>query len=201
MIFRVGNVTVRLSFYFVALLVIMIILCNEKIIIYSLLSSLIHESGHLFFMCFFKDAPNRVELTLFGMRIDRVNKSSISYKKEIFIALGGIIFNLTFSAVCIVIYAAFGNVVFTEIAAINLIIAAVNSFPVSVLDAGRAVRYALLINKSKEKSEKYADTVSHCFVSVFTVTSVVYLYYYGINLSLIAINVYLIFITIIKKWS
>ncbi len=201
MIFQIGKTRLRLSFSFVALIVLMIILCEERVVLYSLVSSLIHESGHLFIMCILGDVPKNVELTLFGMRIDRAGNIILSYKKEIFIALGGIIFNIVFALLCLALYKIYELPDFLVVSVVNLIIAAVNSFPVSVLDCGRAVKSAFFAVKSRETSEKITENISYIFIVVFAVISTIYIAFYGVNISLIAINLYLFFITIIKKWS
>ncbi len=201
MILSVGRTKFKLSFSFAALLVLMIILCEERIVIYSLACSLIHESGHLFFMYLSGDVPGKVVFTLFGIRIDRTDGGAVSYKKELLIAFGGIIFNTLFALVCLTAYCFTERSDFVIISAVNLIIAAVNSFPVSVLDCGRALHYAFLMRTSKEKSEKYSDTVSAVFTAAFTAVSLLYTVIIGFNISLVCINLYLIFITVIKKWS
>ena len=179
----------------------MLILCEEKIVICSLVSSIVHESGHLFFMCIFDDVPQKVDFSLFGMRIDRANRTSLSYKKEIVIAYGGIIFNLILSVLCFILSAFLNKKILLEISVINLFIAVVNSFPVSILDSGRALRCILIISKGIDSGGYYADIISDCFVIIFTIISTIYLIFYSINISLFAVNLYLIFITIIKKWS
>ena len=88
-----------------------------------------------------------------------------------------------------------------ELTVVNAVIAAINSFPVSVLDFGRALRFVLLIYTDKETSDRYADVVSLCFVCIFTVFTLLYTAFGSINISLIAINLYLILITFKKKWS
>ena len=201
MTFFIGKTVFRLSFSFVALIVVMVILCEDKIIIYSLISSLIHESGHLFFIFLLGDAPKRIELAAFGMRIDRADKPCISYKKEIFIALGGILFNLIICMFCLIINSIRANKILIELAVINAVITVINSFPVSDLDFGKALRFVLLIYTNKETSDRYADAVSFCFVCIFTALAVLYIVFYGVNISLIAINLYLILITVKKKWS
>ena len=112
MIFYIGSIKIKLSFSFVALIVLMIIMCDERTVICSLLSSVIHECGHLFFMCVTTDIPKCIDFTLFGMRIDRNSNTCISYKKEVLVALGGIIFNITFAAAGIILYYFFLGVVF-----------------------------------------------------------------------------------------
>ncbi len=201
MIFHIGKTNLRISFSFIALIVLMILLCEESIVLYSLISSIIHECGHLFFMYFTGDIPLRVDLTLFGMRIDKCNNVHISYKNEFLIALGGIIFNSAVALFCLIVYYKFRSPHLIYVSVINFVIAAVNMFPVSVLDFGRAVRFALLLSCEKEKGEKIADVISLSFVIIFVLFSVFYFIFVKINISLLAVNLYLIFITIIKKWS
>ncbi len=201
MIFQIGKTRFRLSFSFVALIVTMIILCEERIVLCSLVSSIVHECGHIFFMYISGDTPRNIEFTIFGIRIDRNSGVGVSYCKEIIIALGGIIFNIIFAGICYVLYVGNASENYLIFSVVNIIIAAVNSFPVSVIDCGRAVRYAFLIYKDKESSEKYSDCISKIFVIIFTVASSLYFLIFGINISLFAINIYLILITIIKKWS
>ncbi len=198
MIFRLGNTKIKLSFSFVALTVTMILICNEKIVLCSFLSSFIHEFGHLFFMIISGERPEKIEMTLFGMRISRTEKNCTSYKNEILIALGGIVFNFIFAVLFFVMFKLYGIYVFLIISTVNIIVAVVNSFPVSSLDLGRAIRYTL---KYKEINELYFSIISYAFTLVFVAFSAVYTVMYGINISLFAINLYLIFITVIKKWS
>ncbi len=198
MIFRLGKTKIKLSFSFVALTVIMILVCNEEIVLCSFLASFIHECGHLFFMSVSDEKVRKIEMTLFGMRINRIDKSCISYKSEILIALGGIIFNYISAALFYVMFKLYGNSVLLIISTVNIIVAVVNSFPVSALDLGRAIRYTL---KYKELNESYFSIISYAFTLIFVAVSAVYTVKYGINISLIAINLYLIFITVIKKWS
>lgn len=201
MILQFGKTRLKLSFSFVALTALMIIICEERIVISSLLSSFIHEFGHLFFMYISQDVPCNVEFTLFGMRIDKKGCANISYEKEIIIALGGIIFNILSAFVSFIVHISSNSEFFLVLTVVNLIVAVVNSFPVAVLDCGRAIRYALIIKTGKENSEKYTDFISKIFVFIFTIVSLVYFIVYGINISLFAINIYLVSITIIKKWS
>ena len=201
MILQAGKTRFKLSFSFIALIVLMILFYEEKIIVLSLISSFIHESGHLSFMYLFGDSVKSVELTFFGMRIDKNSSTNLSYKKDIIIALGGIIFNLAFAVVCYIIYAAYRLRCFLILSAVNLVIAAINSFPVSMLDTGKALRCCLLLHFSKESADKVSDLISLIFIIVFSAFSVLYFVFYNVNISLFAINIYLILITILKKRS
>ncbi len=201
MILQAGKTSFKLSFSFIALVVLMILFHEEKIIVLSLISSFIHESGHLSFMYLFGDSVKSVELTFFGMRIDKNLSTNLSYKKDIVIALGGILFNLLFAVISYIVYCASNLRYFLILAAVNFVIAIINSFPVSVLDSGKALRCGLLLYLSKESADKISDCISYLFILIFAVFSVFYFIFYNVNISLLAVNLYLIFITILKKRS
>lgn len=198
MIFQICNISIRIAFSFVTLIVTMALVCDEKIIFYSVLSSMIHECGHLFFMCILDEKPSKIEFMLFGMRISRSESRSASYKNEILIALGGIIFNCICSVLLFTAFKISGKSDLLIISLVNIIVAAVNSFPVPSLDLGRAIRYYLEYN---EINESYFTVISYAVTFLFAFFSAIYMVLYGINISLIAVNMYLIFITVIKKWS
>lgn len=201
MILQAGKTSIKLSFSFIALTVLMLLLREEKIILLSLLSSFIHESGHLLFMYLFGDSVKRIELSLFGMRIDKRTAVNISYKKDIAVALGGILFNLVFAVISYITYSISDSEFFLILSAINIIIAVVNSFPVSALDFGKALRCFLHLYLSEESAEIISDRISNVFILVFSSFSVLYSVFYGVNISLSAVNIYLIIITILKKRS
>ncbi len=201
MIFTLSKTNVKLSFSFVALVVLMLLLCDEIIVFLSLISSIVHESGHLFFMSILGDVPEKIELTMFGMRIDRQTTVKVSYKKDVIISLGGIIFNVIFAAVCYILYIFTDCSILLVVITVNIVIACVNSFPVSALDCARALRSLLLIYYDNSECEKITRAVSYIFVVIFFLSSTVYISFCGTNISLIILNVYLIIITVIKKWS
>lgn len=201
MIFRIGKTNIKLSFSFIALIAFMVILCDERIIVFSLIASFLHEFGHLIFLSVFSESPKKLEFSFYGIGIGRSCKAELSYRKEAFIASGGIISNFFFGILFYAAYVFTDTLSFFEISAVNIIVAAINSIPVYTLDCGRVIRYILLTRLESQKAELIAIFISSASLLLFTAFTVVYLSFYGINISIIAINLYLIFITIIKKWS
>ncbi len=201
MIIRHKGIKIRISFAFAAIIVLMLVFFDEDIVIFSVLSSLFHESGHLAFMLLFRDKPDRIELGIFGMRIEKTDGTRVSYQKEILIALGGIAVNLILSGFS---FAAFGiseKGAFLRFGAVNFLMAAVNSIPVSILDAGRGMRFLLLTALDERKSEKISDIISFMSVAVISALALFYTCTIGVNPSLIAVVIYLYIIIILKKRS
>lgn len=201
MTIETGRTSYKLSFSFIAFTVLMMLLLDEKIVFLSLCSSIVHECGHLFFIFAVGDKPKTVELTLFGMRIDRKESANLSYKKEALIASGGIIFNLIFALCCYIIYCVVGKEIFIMLTVVNIVIMLINSIPVHVLDFGRVLRYILLLHFDSEKCEKILIWLSYIFVGIVSAITVLYCIFINMNFSLIAVTLYIISITVIKKWS
>ncbi len=199
--FETADTSFRISFSFIAFVVLMMLLCDEKIVFISLCSSVFHETGHMLFIYFVGDKPKAVELTLFGMRIDRTDHSIFSYKKEALIAAGGIIFNLIFALCCYIIFLTTKNKILFILAVVNIVIASINSVPVRILDAGRIIRCLLLSRFDNEKSETIVDYISYISVILLSAVTLIYCIFVNINFSLIAVTIYILSITLIKKWS
>lgn len=201
MIAEKGNTTYKLNFSFVVLLTLMLILCEEEVVLICFTSSLLHETGHLLFMYIFSEAPSKVEFGAFGIRIERNNYKALSYKKEALVALGGIFVNFVIALFAFFYYYICGSNLAIRISLVNLMIAAVNSVPVNVLDMGRVVECLLLCRFSEEKVGKILGMISFIAVNLSAVFCLVYTFKIGLNVSLIAVTVYLYIVAIIKKWS
>lgn len=195
-----GSAELRLRFSFAAIVTLMLLFCDEKIVLMSLFSSLIHESGHLILMCLFGEKIHYVELSLFGMRIEK-QSSLLSYGKEALIAMGGIILNFLFSLFGFVMYLASKSTDFLFFAVVNGFIALINMIPVKVLDFGRCIHAVLSGRYEEEKSERIMDVLSIACTLILCVICVIYCIMVKVNLSLIAVTVYLCIITFKKKWS
>ncbi len=196
---RTEKTIFELSFSFAALLTVMLLLCDEGVVLLCLLSSFFHEGGHLFFMYLFGDVPEKISLGAFGMRIER--RSFLSCKKEAIVALGGIIFNLVLCCVSAVGYMLTASRYALELIAVNGFVAMLNSIPVGVIDMGRAVECILMSRLTAEKACRIMGIISTVSVVLFTLAFFAYTGYFGFNFSFTAVTIYLIFITIIQKWS
>lgn len=197
---EIGRTELRLRFSFAAVVTVMLLFCEEKIVLMSLFSSVIHESGHLFFMFLSSEKINYVELSLFGMRIEKQSTFQ-SYKKEALSAMGGIIFNFIFAFVSVLICLISGKEDFFVFAAVNGFVALINMIPVRVLDAGRCINCFLSQKYDEETAEKVLDIFSFVFTVFLDAVCILYCSLIGFNISLVAVTVYLNIITFKKKWS
>lgn len=187
---------IRLTFSFFAVITLMFLSAQERIVAVCLLSSLLHECGHLSLMYIFGEKPSEVVFGAFGIRIERFAVSTLSYKKEAVISLGGVIVNFILVSIFF-LYFTFSKSDTALIGAfVNLFVASLNLMPVGVLDAGNFLRYILLVKYDEEKTGKVLSFVSDVTVLVFCVFCIFFTLFVSVNVSLIAVCVYLITINL-----
>ncbi len=199
MIAEIGKTRIKLNFSFVATVTFMLYLCDEKVVLCAFCASLFHESGHLFIMRLFGEAPSNIELGVFGIRIDRPAINCLSYKKEALIALGGIIFNLFAATFFFICYTFLNKEIFLLLIAVNILVALINSVPNEFLDLGRALHFFLLSFLSEQRAEYIIRTLSVIFTALFTLFWLVYSIFVKFNISLSAVTLYLIIMTFKRK--
>lgn len=201
MIAENGKTVFKLNFSFALLVTLMLLLSDESIVIACFISSLLHEMGHLLFLYIFGEAPSEIAFGVFGIRIERRTSKFLSYKKEAIIALGGILVNIVIAIFSFFYYYICNSELALKTALVNLLIVSVNAIPVSVLDMGRVFECLFSSFFSKEKTERIMNIISLVTVIFSLVFTAIYTITIGVNLSLIAVTVYLFIVTIIKKWS
>lgn len=186
------GVRVEFGFSFVLVTTLMLLFFEERIVLLSVLSSLLHEGGHLFMMKLCSEKINRVVFGAFGVRIEKYAFSGISYIKETAIALGGILVNIILLVISFSLYNINENETALIFGVINLLIALMNSVPIGSLDMGRAVKFLLFLRTDEEKAEKISEIISLLFLIAFTVFTVFYCVLIKLNFSLIAVSIYLL---------
>lgn len=198
---NIAGAEIRFSFSFALVLTLMLLFCRQDIVLICTASSMLHECGHLIFMKIFGEGVMCVDFGAFGVRIERQNKQLLSYKKECFIALGGIIINFLLAFLSIIYYYLMKSQQALMFSLINIFIAGFNCVPIAVLDMGRALKCRFLMSYDEDKSERLLGLVSLVFVNFLAVFCCVYTAFISVNFSLIAVTAYLYVITLFKKWS
>ena len=197
----VGSTRYKIDFTFAFTVTLMLLFCHSQTVILCLMSSTLHEAGHLILMYASGQKVTSVTFGAFGVRIDRQNSSAISYKNEAVIAFGGIGVNLLVALISAVYY-NFTHCNFAiSLTAVNIFIALFNSIPIDTLDMGRVLRYTLLCLYDETKCNTILNILSVFTVNILAVTTIIYSIKFTVNPSLIAVTVYLYVITLFKKWS
>lgn len=195
---KLRKISIEFGFSFVLVTTLMLLFFEEKIVILSVLSSILHEFGHLFVMKLCNEKIEKVVFGAFGVRIEKYAFSGISYIKETAIALGGIAVNLILLFVSFLIYCVSDIETALVFGLINLLIALMNSMPVGSLDMGRAIKSLLLLKTDEEKAQKICEIISFVFFILFLAFTVLYCAFIRVNFSLIAVCIYLLSETELK---
>ena len=196
-----GETQYKIDFTFALTVSLMLLLCSSDTVIISLLSSVLHEFGHLSFMFFFRQRVEKVTFGAFGVRIDRQITIALSYEKEAVIAIGGVLVNFIIAISGAVYYYVSGSDFSLKLTAVNIIIAIFNMIPIDTLDMGRVLRYTLLCRIDENKCDRILSVISMAFVNLLAIGCLAVNVLVGFNLSLIIVTVYLYVITLFKKWS
>lgn len=189
------------TFSFFAVVCITLLMTEGGSAAACLLSSFLHEFGHLFLLSIFKNPAKKVVLGGFGMRIEERNEKFLSYKKEALVSLGGIFVNLILAFFGFVLWKLYSNKTYIVFTIVNIFIAAFNSIPVSVLDYGRFLRYILLVHFQEEKVNAILKRISFLSVALFCAFTVIYTAFFSVNFSLIAVCVYLLMLKFKERWK
>ena len=197
----INDTRYRVDFTFSLTVTLMLLFCQEDTVIICLMSSLLHEAGHIALMHLFHQKITDVTFGAFGVRINRLSTANLSYKKEAIIAFGGIGINFLIAFAGIIYYYLRGSDFALKLTAVNVFIALFNMIPIDTLDIGRVLRYTLLCCYDENKSDRILDIVSAVSVNFLAVGCVVYTFGFAVNPSLIAVTIYLYVITLFKKWS
>ena len=189
--FRIFEIDFEITFLFAALLAFIITLNSPINVVLTILSSLLHETGHLIAMIISDNKPQCVRFEITGMNIKRQHNLKISTKNELLIALAGPFVNgLMLVASCIVLV-FFENEKLFILSCVNLILMAFNLLPIKKLDGGMALYHLL--------SLRYNAYICSRILKVTSIAFVIVLYLWGIyvfvstnyNISVLVIALFL----------
>lgn len=180
---------IKVSFFFALAITLLGIFDKNNTVLLSLCAAALHEAGHLCVMIFFGEMPREIDVTPFGIRIERIESSKIGFGKEVFCALAGPAVNLILALI-------FRGSYFSKI---NAAIAAFNMLACEPLDGGKILENILLLKFSREKTEKISLLVSCVTVFPVAIVGFVILIKSRYNFSLLIISFYLIFFIALKK--
>ena len=189
---KLRRTRIEFGLTFVIIITLMLIFFDEKIVLLSLLSSFLHESGHILAILLCKEKIDRVVFGGFGFRIERSSLGNTSYIGEVVIALGGIFVNFSMFLLSLLFYLLWGSDALFVFGVINLFVALMNSLPIKSLDMGKALWYLLLLKTEEDRAEIIKERVSLIFSLLFAAFTILYSIFIRVNFSLVAVSIYLL---------
>ena len=189
--FRLFGIDFEITFLFTALITFVIAMNSPFNVIITIISSLLHETGHLVMMCSLNNYPQCVRFEITGMNIKRQPSVKISTKNEIFIALAGPLANAMALFISCIILCFFQSENIFTIASVNLILMTFNLLPVKRLDGGMALYFLL--------SKKFSSDICGKVLKITSIIFIIILYIWGIyvfistnyNISVLIIAIFL----------
>lgn len=193
------NVRISINFFFAVVVTLMLIYDKRGLIILNLCAVILHEMGHLFSLLLFGEKPREIKLTPFGMCIERMTVSRLSFNQEIMVAFSGPLMNIVLFFVFLSIYLFSKQEQIIICAIINIIIALFNLLPCEPLDGSKMVRNHLLKKYDENDVNLFIKYVSAIAIFPIALAGFVILIKSGYNISLLLVSVYLIGFLILKK--
>lgn len=152
--FKLNNTEIFISFSFLVVLLIIISLKNARFVLYALVFSLLHETGHLFFIKLFSAEVSAFNLTAFGAEIIKRSDLKINYIKEAAICFAGPAVNLIFFTLFTLINKYNYSAVLETISYLNLSVALFNLLPFYCFDGGMILNCFLSLFFGKNSADK-----------------------------------------------
>ena len=191
MIFNIFGIRIEITFLFLAFIAFILTLKAPSNVLITVVSSLIHESGHLSVMLVSGNKPQKVRFELTGINIIRNEDISISNRNEILISLGGPLANAIVFIVCCAYLCFQSNDTILTFACINLILMTFNLLPVKRLDGGFALYYFLMQKHDISFSLKVTYITSVFFIFLIFVWGIYIFIASKYNISVIIIAIFL----------
>ena len=177
----------RIKSLFLIFLSFALAVCEDRIIYFAVLSSFLHEAGHLAAFLIFRVRIERITVNIFGIVIDFKEEYKISFFKESMISFAG-------PAVNILLFFVFYRLDF-QFAAVNFALAFFNLLPIVKLDGGRVLRAVLNRILRKETAGKICFFISVLVAVPFLILGIALTLFYK-NISLLITSFYFLVLLI-----
>ena len=185
---NLGKTSLKINVSFAAVITLMLILDESGTCAVGLFCCIIHEIGHIACLLVLGEKPASVELSFYGIKLERQKTSSLSPAEEIAVYVAGPFMNFVFSAFLLPF--SLGHTGAKTAAAISLCIGVFNLVPCVPLDGGNIILSFLAFMTDDEKAEKICFFVSCLALVPMAVAGIAMIFRNG-NFTLAAVTSYL----------
>ena len=187
---RIFGIRIKLSFWFVAFLTLLLIIDQTGILFYGIISAILHEMGHVIILIAFRRKPKLLSLELSGIRLVE-NRYPLGYFRELITLSSGGICNLC-------LFLAFYFWGFITFATTNLCLAIFNLLPSKALDGGRILYLIIFYHTTAQKADRIFFILS-AVVAIGLSIAGGYLLFSTLNPTLFITGLYLVLNLFRKK--
>lgn len=185
---KLGKTALRINISFAAVVTLMLILDESGMCAVALLCCIIHEAGHIICLFLFGEQPYSVELSFYGIKLERKEPSILTVSEELAVYIAGPAMNIILSAV-LFSFASEHEKIKTA-AIISLCVGAFNLIPCCPLDGGNILRHIISMFTESERAEKISSNISVIALVPMGIAGITMLFKNG-NITLIAVTAYL----------
>ncbi len=194
--FKFFGIEIYLSFFFFAVITIMLATDKTGFMLPTIFAVIMHELGHLFMMWVCDCTPRAIRLIPASVQI--CSPFSKGYKNDILISLSGPFVNLLLFGTLYYNYFCYKNQITLYFALVNLLIGAFNLLPVKGLDGGTALFSFLSKFMEINKAHLILKITTFIFALTAVILAVLLTINGKLNVSLYIISIYLFIIVLIK---
>lgn len=198
--FKLFGIYFSVSFPAVAFLSIALIADNKGTFIVCLISSFLHELGHLLALRITGAKIDSVRFNLGDVAI-KADYSKLSSNAEIVVSLSGVLVNLLLSIVGFLFWQIFSTEFLLNVIISNLLIAAFNLLPVRFLDGGQVILLILQKFLDAFAAEKIVNILTVVFLIPIAIAGFVFVFNSSYNFSLLFVALYIICTLVSKEFK
>lgn len=194
-----GNIRIRVNFYFLAVISYIVIIDTTQIMLIGVISTFIHEIGHIIAMILKNHKIREINIGFFYIDIVDKDRKIINYENDLFILISGSALNYIISVISLFMFCFTKNYIFQNIIYINSTIGAVNLLPIASLDGGQIVFIVLNRLFCFKTANILYNTISIIFLIPLAFVGFIVLLKSKYNFSLLFICCYLIYTLLLKN--
>lgn len=189
-----GETVLRINISFAAAVTLTLIIDESGLCAAALFCCIVHEAGHIICLLILGEKPKIIELSFYGVRLERKN-SYTNAAEEIAVFASGPAANIILSAI---LFMAGNSEGIRTAAVISLCVGLFNLIPCQPLDGGNILRSVLCKITNEEKSEKICFAVFGVTIVPMMAAGLILTLKNG-NITLLAVSGYITVITLLNK--
>lgn len=188
---KIFGIQVEITYFFVALIALILISDKTGTVWMPLLSAFLHEMGHLIAMKKQGCNINKIVLSPIGASIVRKDFKA-SYKSDRIICLFGPLTNLILFTACLIACNFFRNDKILLFALINLFMGLFNLLPIASFDGSGILKSLLYEWMSEDKAESVRRKLSISILFLLSIAGIMFFYKHHKNPTLMITAVYML---------
>lgn len=182
-----GKTTLIINVSFAVAVTLTLIIDESGVGAIALLCCIIHEAGHIICLLILGEKPKKIELSFYGIKLERYPMSGQNTAGELAIYISGPGANLIFSAMLFLLSNIYESL--REAAIISLGIGVFNLIPCKPLDGGNIMYIFLCRNTKQKTAERICLAVSAAVIIPMIISGLCFLHV-NRNITLLAVAVY-----------